>query len=92
MEIEPLVMRMANENPRWGYRRIQGALSNLGPDIDTTTVRHILRRNHIDPAPIRGKAGMNLSLQPGASSSVTCIALPIRRSHVDAVTLLSQTA
>jgi hypothetical protein len=54
-EIEQLVVRMANENPRWGYRRIQGALSNLGYDIDNTTVRNILRRNHIDPAPIRGK-------------------------------------
>jgi hypothetical protein len=30
MEIEQLVVHMATENPRWGYRRIQGALSNLG--------------------------------------------------------------
>jgi len=58
-EIEQLAVRMANENPRWGYRRIQGALSNLGYDIDKTTVRNILRRNHIDPAPIRGKIGMS---------------------------------
>ena len=60
-EIEQLVVRMAHENPRWGYRRIQGALSNLGYYIDNTTVRNILRRNHIDPAPIRGKAGMTWS-------------------------------
>ena len=60
-EIEQLVVRMANENPRWGYRRIQGALSNLGHHIDNTTVRNILRRNHIDPAPIQGKVGMSWS-------------------------------
>jgi putative transposase len=60
-EIEQLVVRMTYENPRWGYRRIQGALSNLGYDIDKTTVRNILRRNHIDPAPIRGKARINWS-------------------------------
>lgn len=60
-EIEQLAIRMANENPRWGYRRIQGALSNVGYDIDKSTVRNILRRNHIDPAPIRGSAGMSWS-------------------------------
>jgi hypothetical protein len=38
-EIEQLVVRMANENPRWGYRRIQGALANLGYHIDNTTTR-----------------------------------------------------
>jgi hypothetical protein len=36
-------------------------LSNLGDHIDNTTVRNILRRNHIDPAPIRGRAGMSWS-------------------------------
>jgi Homeodomain-like domain len=59
MEIEQFVVRMATENPRWGYRRIQGALSNLGYHINNTTVRNILRRHHIDPAPIRGKAGVS---------------------------------
>ena len=59
VEIEQLVLRMATENPRWGYRRIQGALSNLGYHINNTTVRHILRRHHIDPAPMRGKAGVS---------------------------------
>jgi len=58
-EMEQLVVRMANENSTWGYRRIQGALSNLGYHIDNTTVRNILRRNYIDPAPLRGKAGMS---------------------------------
>ena len=58
-EIEQLVVQMANENPRWGSRRLQGALSNLGHHIDNTTVRNILHRRHIDPASIRGKAGMS---------------------------------
>ena len=59
--IAQLVIRMATENPRWGYRRMQGALSNLGHPIHSTTVRHILRRNHLDPAPIRGKASLRWS-------------------------------
>ena len=61
VEIEQLVVCMAIENPRWGYRRIQGALSNLGYHINKTTVRNILRRHDIDPAPIRGNAGTSWS-------------------------------
>ena len=58
-EIAQLVMRMAKENPTWGYRRIQGALANLGHRIDKITVRNILRRHHIDPAPKRREGGMS---------------------------------
>ena len=58
-EVEQLVVRMAEENPTWGYRRIQGALANLGHAIDKITVRNILRRHHLEPAPQRRKAGMS---------------------------------
>jgi putative transposase len=58
-EIEQLVVRTAEENPAWGYRRIQGALANVGLYIDTITVRNILRRHHLQPAPQRRKAGMS---------------------------------
>jgi transposase InsO family protein len=58
-EVEQLVVRMAAENPTWGYRRIQGALANVGHRIDKLTVRNILRRNHMEPAPQRRKAGMS---------------------------------
>src|SRR5919199_5842650 len=57
-EIERLAVQMAEENPTWGYRRIQGALANLGHAIDKITVRNILRRHHMEPAPQRRKAGM----------------------------------
>src|SRR5215813_9410937 len=58
-EIEQLVIHMAEENATWGYRRIQGALANLGHAIDKITVRNILRRHHMEPAPHRRKAGMS---------------------------------
>jgi putative transposase len=58
-EVEQLIVRMAEENPTWGYRRIQGALANLGHRIDKITVRNVLRRYHMDPAPQRRKAGMS---------------------------------
>jgi len=58
-EVEPLVIRMAEENATWGYRRLQGAWANLGHQLDKLTVRNILRRHHLEPAPQRRKAGMS---------------------------------
>jgi putative transposase len=52
-------IRTAEENPSWGYRRMQGALVNLGHTIDNMTVRNILRRHHLEPAPQRRKADMS---------------------------------
>jgi transposase InsO family protein len=52
-EITELVLRMAQENPRWGYDRIQGALANLGHQISDQTVGNILKQHGIEPAPER---------------------------------------
>jgi transposase InsO family protein len=53
--IGDLTVRMARENPRWGYTRIQGALKNLGHRVGRTTIANVLKRNGIDPAPERRK-------------------------------------
>ena len=52
-EIRQLVRRMAEENPTWGYTRIQGALKNLGHRVSRSTVARILRAHGIPPAPER---------------------------------------
>jgi transposase InsO family protein len=54
-EIETLVVRMATENPSWGYSRIQGALANLGRRVGRGTVANVLKRNGLEPSPRRGK-------------------------------------
>jgi transposase InsO family protein len=46
---------MAQENRGWGYRRIQGALSNLGHIVARTTIANILKRHGIEPAPERNR-------------------------------------
>ena len=52
-EIEDLVVYVAKENRRWRYRRIQGALSNLGHEVGRGTIAEILARHGLEPVPER---------------------------------------
>ncbi len=54
-DLHAIVVRMARENPRWGYTRIVGALKNLGHQLGRNTVKRILLAHGIAPAPLRGK-------------------------------------
>ena len=53
--IVELIVTMAQENPRWGYTRIRGSLSNIGHTVGRTTIKRILADHGIEPAPERGK-------------------------------------
>ena len=53
--IEGLVLQFAQQNRSWGYRRIVGALRNLGHEISHQTVANVLKRHGLAPAPERGK-------------------------------------
>jgi putative transposase len=55
-ELEDLIVQMAQENTRWGYGKIKGELSKLGFTVSEPTVRNVLKRHHIVPAPERGSS------------------------------------
>jgi putative transposase len=52
-QVVELVVRLATENPRWGYIRIVGECGRLGVHVSASSVRRILRRHRLGPAPRR---------------------------------------
>ena len=67
-----IVLRLARENPTWGYRRIQGELATMGVVLAPSSVWAILRRNGIDPSPMRSGPTWAEFLSSQASSMLAC--------------------
>ena len=80
--IRALVLRMARENPRWGYRRIQGELIGLGHQVAASTVWTILKSAGLAPAPRRTGPTWRQFLAAQAHAI-----LAIDFAHVDTVLL-----
>ena len=55
-DIRELIVRVARENPTWGYTRLRGALKNLGHELGRNTIKRVLAEHGIAPAPERGKS------------------------------------
>jgi putative transposase len=70
--IRALVLRLARENPEWGYRRIHGELAGLGVKVAASTVWEILKANGIDPAPRRTGPTWRQFLRSQAEAILAC--------------------
>ena len=67
-----LVLRLAKENPRWGYLRIQGELRKLGVSVSATAICSLLRRHGLPPAPRRDGPSWKEFLAQQATGIVAC--------------------
>jgi putative transposase len=71
-ELRALIIRLARENPTWGYRRIHGELVGLGAHLAPTTVWSILKRAGIDPSPSRQGLSWREFLHAQAKHVIAC--------------------
>jgi putative transposase len=71
-DVQRLIVRLAKENPVWGYQRIQGELLRLGVRVSATAIRTTLRRHGLDPAPRRASSTWRAFLRQQAAGIVAC--------------------
>ncbi len=71
-ELQSLVLRLARENPRWGYRRIVGELGKLGLRVSATSVRSLLKRHEVPPAPRRSGPSWRTFVRAQAHGVIAC--------------------
>jgi putative transposase len=71
-ELQQLIIRLARENPRWGYQRIKGELLRLGMRVSATAIRTTLRRHGLDPAPRPTATTWRAFLRQQAAGILAC--------------------
>jgi putative transposase len=71
-DVQQLIIRLAKENPRWGYQRVQGELLHLRVRVSASAIRTTLRRHGLDPAPRRMATTWRAFLRQQAAGIMAC--------------------
>ena len=70
--VQTVIVRLATENPRWGYHRIRGELLHLGCRVSASTIARVLRANGLQPAPRPASTTWRSFLRRQAAGIVAC--------------------
>ena len=83
-----MILRLARENPHWGYRRIVGELKGLGVIVSPTTVRKVLIEAGLPPAPERARLSWRAFLRAQAASTLACDFLTVETAFLQRIYVL----
>jgi putative transposase len=86
--LRTLILRLGDENPHWGYKRIVGELKGLGISVSATSVRKVLLEQGLQPAPERSDSSWCAFLRAQAASVLACDFLTVETAFLQRVYVL----
>jgi transposase InsO family protein len=86
--LRTLILRLARENPHWGYRRIVGELNGVGIAVSATSVRKVLLEAGLQPVPERGLSSWRAFLRAQAASIFACDFLTVETAFLQRIYVL----
>jgi putative transposase len=86
--LRTLILRLADENPQWGYRRIVGELTGVGIAVSATSVRKVLLEAGVAPAPEQGRSSWRAFVRAQAASMLACDFLTIETAFLQRIYVL----
>jgi transposase InsO family protein len=88
LSLRTLILRLARENPHWGYRRIVGELKGLDITVSATSVRKVLLEDGLQPAPRRSQSSWRVFLRAHAASMLACDFLTVETAFLQRIYVL----
>jgi putative transposase len=86
--LRELILRLARENPQWGYKRIVGELKTVGISVSATSVRKVLADAGLRPAPERGHSSWRTFLRQQAMTVLACDFLTVETAFLQRIYVL----
>jgi putative transposase len=86
--LREVILRLARENPHWGYKRIVGELNGLGVSVSATSVRKVLLDAGLQPAPERAHSSWRTFLRAQAASMLACDFLTVETAFLQRIYVL----
>jgi len=88
LSLRTLILRLARENPHWGYQRIGGELKGLDITVSATSVRKVLLEESLQPAPQRSQSSWRVFLRTQAASMLACDFLTVETAFLQRIYVL----